>query len=788
MPPDTHPFSRDTRFDVTRTLGRGAQGTVYLATDTRLHRPVALKTVKGSGEAGGRLAEARMVSGLQHPNIVTLFDAQEGDELAYLVFEYVDGPTLHSLIKEKRTLAPPDAVKIMIGVLRGVSFAHARQILHCDIKPSNILITPDGTPRVMDFGIAQRVSSATSSRGNVAGTPCYIAPEMTGGAPASESTDLFAAGIVFYEMLTGAPPIVGSTAFETMHRMSEEDFEPPIKRNPAVDARLNQIVMKAIAKSPADRYPNADAMIAALDDYLSPAQHARNGANGQPTLEFILQRMRFKSDFPALSESISAINRVVSSDKEPVSTLTNVILKDIALTNKLLKVVNAAHYKQFGGSISTISRAVSILGFDSVRAAALSLLLFEHLQNKDQAADLQDLVAGCLFSSAVARELAQGLGVANSEEAAICAMFQPLGKLLVTFYLHEESVQIAQLARAKDISEDRAAASVLGMSYTQIALGIAKHWNFPASMTESLTPCDGTRLTHALFKNESLRVVASCANELSHIAMKAEPRDKRNCVTRLLDKYGSAMELSKEKLVTVLEKSTERFKSEVTGTGFKNGAVRVAREIGHLAQAARGESPSECVDPVNGPPTLPGVIPVGELPNAQDRRAQLMAGIQDITNTLAGDYDLSQALRIILETIYRGCAFEHVLLFTRDSRGQALHCRLGFGQNADKLVRDGLSISLTPARDLFYGAISRGADVFIQDAFAEKVAAHVPAWHRSKLGTRTFLLLPMVVRSKPVGLIYADSNNASLDFDEADMRLLRTLRSQAVLAIRQQEG
>ncbi len=805
------------RFTLKSVLGRGAQGTVYLATDKRLERQVALKTLNAGADpaaAAQQLTEARMVSGLQHPNIVTLFDAQQERDGTYLVYEYIDGSTLSNMIRERGHLPAQQAVKLTIDVLRALVFAHQRHTLHCDLKPSNVLVAADGTARVMDFGIAQRTDRRSAGATTAAtisappsgfsGTPCYLAPEIAAGAASSVASDLFSVGIMLYEMLCGKPPITGRTIFETIHRMAQETFDAVASRNQDVDPKLNQIVMHAIAKLPADRFASATAFIGALEDYLVPvAEPAAAGEGSSATLAFLIQRMRFKSDFPVLSGAVSAINRIVASDREPTSKLTNIILKDVSLTNKILRIINAAHYNRFGGAISTVSRAVSLLGFDAVRNIALSLVLFEHLQNQQQAADLQDIIGGCFFSSVFAVELAKSVGRADAEEMAICAMFHTLGKLVATFYLHEEAKQIASVAATRNLSDDRAAREVIGVTYSELGAGVARHWNLPGEIIDSMGTCDDAQVSTSVYDHQPARVFASCATEMANLAVHGDADSRKANLTRIMGKYAKSMKITPETMAHVVERASERFKTDTAAIGLRCRTKQLTCEASYIAATMRGEEAPAIADITNagqvvgangnvggvsgGSDAVTGEIATSALPSADDRRAQLLAGIQDITDTLAGEYDLNQALRIILETIYRGARFDRVMLFSRAPNGRSMICRHAFGRDGERLVSEGFSLSLEPARTVFYGALSRGADVAIQDVNSAKVAPLMPSWYAKKLGARGMLLLPLMVKARAIGLIYADCAQAVVSFDEADLRLLRTLRSQAVMAIRQKD-
>jgi eukaryotic-like serine/threonine-protein kinase len=800
------------RFVVERVLGKGAQGTVYLALDTRLDRRVALKALRLGDAQDNALNEARMMSGLQHPNIVTLYDAETSGDTAFLVFEFVDGETLGAKLAREGRLSISLALRLTQDVLRGVAHAHANGTLHCDLKPGNILLAKhehaDESARVMDFGIAERITFARVRTGEqVSGTPAYLAPELVAGEAATPASDTFAIGVMLYEMLCGAPPIVGTTPYETLHRMAQEAFAPAVSRNAEVDAKLNALVMRAISKSPAERFESADAFSRAIADYLSPP--AESSADGDidasdpqsATLAFLLQRMRYKSDFPVLSGAVAAINRVVVSDREPTSALTNIILKDVALTNKLLRVVNAASYSRFGGTINTISRAVALLGFDKVRHTALSLVLFEHLHNRAQAADTQQLVGSSFFSGMLATELAKHDGRSDSEEIGICAMFHDLGRLIATFYLHDEATEIKRLAKLRGVSEDDAAKEVIGVTYLALGQCVARYWKLPADIIESMAGCEANTLSKADCAREPARVFASLAHEVASLTLEPQAdtpdaqKKRAAALARIMQTYSKPLGISAESMSRMVVHARERFSTEAASIGLRCNAGRVNDAAGRIAETLAGAPVgAEGVSlPIANGVTSAALSAVhkddasvnANQNRSSNARAVMMAGIQDITETLAGEYNLSEALGIIVETIYRSGTFSRVMLFTREPSGKRVRCRIAFGKDAESLTADALAISLLPERTVFYGALSRGADVAIQDVTHEKVAPLIPDWVKTRLNAQALLLLPLMVRNQAVGLIYADCDGGIDDFAEDDLKLLRTLRSQAVMAIRQ---
>jgi HD-like signal output (HDOD) protein len=615
---------------------------------------------------------------------------------------------------------------------------------------------------------------------------------------------VFALGVVLYEMLTGEPPVRGPDPQRTLERIVKEPFQPPSARNAEVDEALDGLVMRALAKDPAGRFESCAKMAQALMAYLEPEPPAGPGEGADATLEFLLRRISHKSDFPALSSTISAVNRVAASDREPVSVLCNTILKDFALTNRLLKMVNAACFKQFGGSISTVSRAVSILGFGNVRNVAMSLLLFEHLHDRANASALRDEVVATYFSGVLAREMLGRAGVRDPEQAFICAMFHRLGRMLATFYLHDEAQAVERLMQARDWDEHRASREVLGLSYEDLGVGVAKAWNFPEEIVDSMRGIRGSPRQRPAQEGERLQLLSDLANGLADAVRADGGKERSRRLAALVEKYGTATGITESSLAAsvrsaaaLLERDADMLGIVPAGSAFLAAArtwgagteaaaatraapaadatVRLEADTQRIvAETQMGEADSTVLLPASAP-RAPGM-----------RQAALAAGVQDITNTLVGEFELNDVLRIILETMYRGIGFTRVLLFVLDPRQQALRCRFGFGADAEAIVHKGMRVPLADARDLFFAAVGQGADLCIEDIGEEKVRPYVPQWYRSVIRARGIVLLPIVNRKRTVGLIYADADKPeTLRFSAEELGLLKTLRNQAVLAMRQ---
>jgi serine/threonine protein kinase len=261
------------RYEITGELGRGAMGVVYKALDPTIGRTVALKTMRldvhglDAQEMVRRFQnEARAAGVLNHPNIVTIYDAGEQDGIFYIAMEFIEGTTLHELLAEKRVLATEEVLQLTRQICRGLDYAHSNSIVHRDIKPANIMITGNGTVKIMDFGIAKSGGQVTNT-GQVLGTPNYMAPEQVKGRQLDGRSDLFSLGVILYEMLTGEKPFVGQNVTTIIYKIVNENPITPRDLDVTVHPGLSAIVTKALAKAPDDRYQTGADLVRDLENY-----------------------------------------------------------------------------------------------------------------------------------------------------------------------------------------------------------------------------------------------------------------------------------------------------------------------------------------------------------------------------------------------------------------------------------------------------------------------------------------------------------------------------------------
>lgn len=532
-------------------------------------------------------------------------------------------------------------------------------------------------------------------------------------------------------------------------------------------------------------------------------ESAEAGGVARPNaLDVLLRQMKAESDFPALSEAIGEINRIASSDREGVNALSNHILKDFALTNKLLKLANVAFYNQVGGgSISTISRAVVVLGFDAVRSIALSLILFDNLENKAHAQLLKEEFVKVLYAGMLAREMAASAQVKDVEEAFIGAMLHKLGRMLAMFYFPAEMADIAQRVEAEGQSESRVALEVLGVSFENLGIGIARSWGFPDRLVQSMKTLPDGRLRKSASDVDRLRALAGFSNELCEIILQTPDADRRQALQKLTARFGDTVPVTVEHLSGVMERSMQDIAqfAVVVNVNLKQSdfARRASKWAGmtmapaeEAASHAQAESGTLAAldDSVlhEHAPVLEAEAGASVQRSSEEIQSILASGLQDVSNSLIDDaVSINDILRMILEAMYTAMGFEHAVLCIKDARRNAMCGRFGFGEDVQSLVRV-FDFSLAGQPDVFLVALQNNADILISDIDDPKIATRIPAWYRKQIPARTFVLFPLSVKGRTVGLIYADRAQAGgITIPEKELSLLKSLRNQAVLAIRQ---
>ena len=258
------------RYEIIKSIGEGGMANVYLAYDTILDRRVAVKVLRGDLSNDEKFVrrfqrEALSASSLSHPNIVEMYDVGEDNGIYYIIMEYIEGKTLKQLIKKRGALTLSEAIDIMLQITDGISEAHNSYIIHRDLKPQNIMIKEDGSIKITDFGIAMALNSTQLTQTNsVMGSVHYLPPEQASGKGSTIRSDIYSMGILFYELLTGSLPFKGDNAVEIALKQMRDEIPSVRKKNPSIPQSVENVILKATAKNPKNRYSDSKEMHADL--------------------------------------------------------------------------------------------------------------------------------------------------------------------------------------------------------------------------------------------------------------------------------------------------------------------------------------------------------------------------------------------------------------------------------------------------------------------------------------------------------------------------------------------
>ncbi len=533
------------------------------------------------------------------------------------------------------------------------------------------------------------------------------------------------------------------------------------------------------------------------------ASAATTETDARLTLDYLLRRMRSKQDFPALSASISRVQALSESDSDSLQTLCDEILQDVALTQKLLRVVNTAHYRRAGTDpIRTVSRAVSLIGVAGVRNLALSLVLLDHMHDQVHALQLKEAFLHTVMAGTLASELSSGQ--AEAEEAFVGTLFRRLGWLLVAFYLPEDAEQVRELMRAPPPapSEAQAAQQVLGVRLDELADAIGVQWSLPDALRACMRAPEGALPAHSLAGTpERLHWLASLAEAATDAMLHTPPAELGDALVHLQRSHACALDLAPQALQDAAGRARKRLSELTAALNLTVPASSLAERlldtyyVDAPALVGAAATPDSVGLDIDLAETGFTDLRAGDMePLALSPIDLLTSGIQDITNTLVEAFSLQSVLHMVLETIYRGLDARRVVFCLRDARTGELQGRMGLGEGAELLkAAFHVPLSVPPGTqpDLFTAVSLKNADTLIADARLPAVARLLPRWFTTHIDAQTFLLLPLVLKrpgqpDRVIGLIYADKAAAgSLHPDERTLSLLRTLRNQAIMAFKQ---
>ena len=555
-----------------------------------------------------------------------------------------------------------------------------------------------------------------------------------------------------------------------------------------------------------------------VEDDAAEAMAAKRSA----TMNRLMHRIKSQPDFPALLDSINSIQRISRSEDAHVQSLTEHVLKDVSLTGKVLRLINAAYYGVAGaGTITSIPRAVSLLGFRTVGTVASSLMLFEGMPQGVDKQVVREAMSRALLAGLLAREMCHN--PRKAEDVYLSAVFMELGQLLVSIHLPDDYRQIDrefertlhESGRSADGAEahatrQRISREVLGLSFEELGCEIAKQWGWPESLSQSLKRQYPTATDRRATADEYLRVLCTAATDLSSqmhrqgaLRMHGEGADIRFEVLRGFSaRMAVPLGLDAKRLGEIAEHALTSWRSLGDGLGVRQAPPSTRRTD---AQAAPAKPPATATaasrsaaataasrsdagvtgSDVRSAPSSgqrsAGESPVPALPGA--RRQALEQALRTVDALTRSEAPVKQVLHGVLDALCRALALQRAVICLRDPAG-GLVARVGAGAHMDTVLRV-FRVPMGDATDLFSLLCNRGKDTLISDARDPVIAQRLPTWFVPALGQPAFLLLPITVGSHVIGLIYCDREHpGSLSVDAGDLTLLKTMREQIVAAMK----
>jgi HD-like signal output (HDOD) protein len=877
-------------------LGRGGMAVVYLAKHPGLGREVAVKVLspeyQGDADLNRRfLQEARVTATFRHPHIIEIYDLGEVEGRAYYTMERLIGVDLAAQMLKQGRFTPREVSAYMLQICSALDAAHRVGVVHRDLKPANIFVVNEQPLRLklMDFGIAKLTEGRKQTgtrRGEVLGTPAYMAPEQALGQvdAITAATDIYALGIIAYEMLTGQLPFYSDSDVMLLS-MHVRDTPPPLQALlPTLPRALAALVERCLAKDPGTRPRSASEFAveferlsqsvppepaaapleapsarradaasrveaaaaparrvvpearARVDAPAAPARAAEpaeaqpkpkpkpaaaqpaaasalgakgtpaaaervvqakvgaaaklpaplmpGGASGSRTglpalhpsvmrqavvpaarsndelgvpsgpvtlsledgklLDKLLKRMQRRADFPAFLNNVAEISRKSDADADYSAwQLSESILKDFALTAKLLRMVNSLFGNRFGGRVFSIKQAVIILGFDSVRSMALGASVFKQaVKGERYQEELADESINSLISGEIARVLAPEAGVVDKELALMCAMFRNLGQHLVMEYLPEEYQKIVELAKSERITRAQAAPRVLGLPFSKVGVGVAERWALPKLMRGAMSsnPQPGSPLVR---EEDRLGALAKLSNELCQIVATGERQSYKASVARLLAKHQNLLSLSEPDITSLL------------GVVCKSFETRYSALFGPYHRKSRFLLNARNI---SGEPLPVEHREVEPLTDAERERLDEL--VEELNEGLANNQLPDALLMDAIKSLSRTLQAPRVVLLTTTGDRKELEVRAALGEAAAALKTQ-FRLPVVHGSDVFSSALRTGKSVVVADTLGPAYMRRLPQRYFEAIGSTSFGLYVCASRGYPTALLLVDADSAT---------------------------
>lgn len=494
------------------------------------------------------------------------------------------------------------------------------------------------------------------------------------------------------------------------------------------------------------------------------------------------------SGLPTLGSSISNVVQLASSDGESLEQLTYIILSDPSLTLKILRLSNSISYRTSASSVTCISKAIQILGMDTIKACALAMILVDGMPSKNAKVVRHELMLA-LSASLIGRRLAKRSAFPNAEEVAIAALFKNLGRLILAAYDERLYREILILVKKEGYSEARASLQKLGCTFSWLTEFALREWNIPESIIIAMKIMPGRVLRRPKNRTEWMQQVAEFSESTALLTLCDVISSNASSNKDLVNRFGESLLLDANELDALVNESAEQIRvisghssnlqPEKKATESDENVHRVNRS-GSVDDLSYRRLVDDMTDIQKK--QIEDCYPGGEPLSAED---QLQIGARHVSEMIAsGHYNINALFKSVLEIYYSSLGFQFVTVCLKDVRTNLFRARNSLGLNHDK-IQENFVFPDNGSNDLFSMTIKRNVDLSISNATDPKIRNALPSWHLQLLpGAKSFMILPLVIGNKPIGLFYADrSMIAAESMSINEMKLIKLLKTQILMAL-----
>lgn len=491
-------------------------------------------------------------------------------------------------------------------------------------------------------------------------------------------------------------------------------------------------------------------------------------------IDTLFLKMKKKGDFPTFSRQIIEVNQIITTDKSSAKDISQVIMKDFSLTNKLIKLVNTAMYSQFNqNGVSSVASAMIIMGTNQIQRTASNLMLFEHMRNNAQNQSLKDITMLTYMSGLMSKDLARLEGFRDQEEFQICGMFHKLGENLVAFYFPDKFRLIHEIEKKKGLSKDEAAKKIIGVDFKTLGTGVAKKWRLPNNIVKSMAfdPSDKASQGNSektITRAERLGRISSFSNALCDIYRNPSPEQRDLAIEQLLKTFEGMIDLDIKDVEGLVKRASDRLKAHASIMNISISQNEILANMDNKPDS--NDAKSE-----NSESTLK--------PDIKVPKEKVDNDIKRIEEVMTGPFQISDILTDILNVMHKGFDYSRIAICIKDVGSNDIVVRHGLGKDID-ILRKEFRFSLEKSEDIFHFSLLREKDYTIYDINDPKFKALIPDWYRKLNLSKGFDLYSLVIDHVPLGFFYADRETV-IDHSPFDQqKSMKKLRGLAEKAIR----